>query len=267
MPSHALFASIVDISEADDMDSHDVFEELLPILMRVATYSSENYVAALHICALHDGGDNVKNLLTNHSHLLRPRDTAQYQLATKNLAVLSSYQLSALRILERELLDTAHAIRAAVRNAFCHIDTLSNKAELTEITRLPQETLGRRGRIERWVGAVLSPSGDTAHPMALAALMMGLPLPPGMEGAMDDADPLGFIDIDQDDPELDDLREEFRPNLKGRLEGWIQVGHQIKGGAAVLLKVYNVILEIMPFMGVPDVVGEMTRRYGFLPRP
>lgn len=261
MPSYTLFTTIVGVSDADRMNGDDVCEELLPTLMRIATHSSENYAAALHICAMHDHRDKLMSLLTNHSHLLRPRDIDAYQLAINILAASPAYQLEALRILERELLNTARAIHAAVRNAFCHIDTLANKTELTEIIGLRQEALGRRGRIERWVGAVVTPSNDTAHPMALAALMMGLPFPPGMEGAMNDADPLGYIDVDIDDPELDDLREEFRPNLKGHLEGWIKVGRAINGGTAVLLKVYTVIVEMMPFMGLSDMVDEMTGRY------
>ncbi|KAG0697112.1 hypothetical protein DFH29DRAFT_947920 [Suillus ampliporus] len=233
MPSPTLFASIGDISEADGIDEDELCEDLLPTLMRVATYSSENYAAALHICALHAHPDNINSLLTSHAHLLRPRDAPAHQLATIILASNPFYQLNALRILEKELLDTAHAIRAAVRGAFCHIDVQVNKTELTEILALRQEALGRRGRIERWVGAV---------------------------GAMDDADPLGYIDLEIDDPELDDLREEFRPNLKTRLDGWIAAGRTIKGGMSVLLKVYTVIIEMMPFMGVQEIVDEMTGR-------
>lgn len=260
MPSPILFASIGDISEADGTDEDDLCEELLPTLMRIATCSPENFATALHICALHSHTDNINALLASHSHLLRPRDAPAHQLATIILATQSSYQLNALRIVEKELLDTVHAIRAAVRSAFCHIDVQANKTELTEIMALRLEALGRRGRIDRWVGAVVSPTSETAHPMALAALMMGLPLPPGMEGAMDDADPLGYIDIDIQDPDLDDLREDFRPNLKARLEGWIEAGRTIKGGMSVLLKVYAVIIEIMPFLGAPDIVNEMTGR-------
>ncbi|KAG1741337.1 hypothetical protein EDB19DRAFT_1908020 [Suillus lakei] len=260
MPSPILFASIGDISEADGMDDDELCKELLPILMRVATHSSENYAAALQICALHSHTDNINSLLASHAHLLRPRDTPAHQLATMVLATQPSYQFNALRIVEKELLDTVHAIRAAVRSAFCHIDVQANKTELTEIMALRLEALGRRGRIERWVSAVVTPSSDTAHPMALAALMMGIPLPPGMEGAMDDADPLGYIDMDIQDPELDDLREDFRPNLKARLEGWIEAGRTVKGGMSVLLKLYAVIVEMMPFMGAPDMVDEMTGR-------
>ncbi|KAG1840931.1 hypothetical protein DFJ58DRAFT_732682 [Suillus subalutaceus] len=260
MPSPILFASIGDISEADGTDEDDLCEELLPTLMRIATYSPENFATALHICALHSHTDNINTLLANHSHLLRPRDAPAHQLATIILAAEPPYQLNALRIVEKELLDTVHAIRAAVRSAFCHIDVQANKTELTEIIALRLEALGRRGRIDRWVGAVVSPTSETAHPMALAALMMGLPLPPGMEGAMDDTDPLGYIDIDVQDPDLDDLREDFRPNLKARLEGWIEAGRTIKGGMSVLLKVYAVIIEMMPFLGAPDIVDEMTGR-------
>lgn len=260
MPSPVLFASISDISDADGTDEDDLCEELLPKLMHIATYSPENFATALHICALHSHTDNINTLLANHSHLLRPRDAPAHQLATIILAAEPPYRLNALRIVEKELLDTVHAIRAAVQSAFCHIDVQANKTELTEIMALRLEALGRRGRIDRWVDAVVSPTTETAHPMALAALMMGLPLPPGMDGAMDDADPLGYIDIDIQDPELDDLREDFRPNLKARLEGWIEAGRTIKGGVSVLLKVYAVIIEIMPFLGAPDIVDEMTGR-------
>lgn len=260
MPSTVLYACIGDISETDGMDEDDLCEELLPTLMRIATYSPENYVTALHICALHSYTDKINTLLADHSHLIRPRDAPTHQFATSVLATQPSYHLNALRIVEKELLDTVHTIRAAVRNAFCHIDVQANKKELTEIMALRLEALGRRGRIDRWVGAVVTPTTDTAHPMALAALMMGLPLPPGMDGVMDDADPIGYIDIDIQDPELDDLREEFRPDLKERLQGWIEAGQTIKGGMSVLLKVYAVIVEVMPFMGAPDIVDEMTGR-------
>jgi hypothetical protein len=39
------------------------------------------------------------------------------------------------------------------------------------------------------------------------------------------------------------------------------VGRAINGGTAVLLKVYTVIVEMMPFMGLSDMVDEMTGRY------
>ncbi|KAG2053769.1 hypothetical protein BDR06DRAFT_956074 [Suillus hirtellus] len=259
-PSPVLFASISDISEVDATDEDDLCEELFPTLMRIATYSPENFATALQICALHSHTDNINTLLASHSYLLRPCDAPAHQLATIILATEPSYQLNALRIIEKELLDTVHAIHTAVRNAFCHIDVQVNKTELTEIMALHLEALGRRGRIDRWVGAVVSPTSDTAHPMALAALMMGLPLPPGMEGAMDDADPLGYIDMDIQDPDLDDLREDFRPNLKAHLTGWIEAGRTIKGGMSMLLKVYTVIIEMMPFLGAPDIVDEMTGR-------
>lgn len=260
MPSPILFASIGNISEVDGTNKDDLCKELLPTIMRIATYSSDNFATALHICALHSHTDNVNSLLANHSYLLRPRDAPAHQFATIILATNPSYQLNALRIVEKELLDTVHGIHAAVRSAFCHIDVQANKTELTEIMALHLEALGRRGRIERWVGAVVSPTSDTAHPMALAALMMGLPLPPGMEGAMDDADPFGYIDIDSQGADIDDMRECFRPNLKARLEGWIEAGRTIKGGMSVLLKVYAVVVKMMPFLGAPDIVDEMTGR-------
>ncbi|KAG2065916.1 hypothetical protein BDR04DRAFT_1160933 [Suillus decipiens] len=235
MPSPVLSASISNISEVDGTNKDDLCKELLPTIMHIATY-------------------------TNNSYLLCPRDVPAHQFSTIILATNPSYKLNALHIVEKELLDTVYSIHAAIQSAFCHIDVQANKTELTEIMALHLEALGRRGRIERWVGAVVSPTSDTAHPMALAALMMGLPLPPGMEGAMDDADPFGYIDIDSQGADIDDMRECFRPNLKARLEGWIEAGRTIKGGMSVLLKVYAVVVKMMPFLGAPDIVDEMTGR-------
>ncbi|KAG1787172.1 hypothetical protein EV424DRAFT_1566526 [Suillus variegatus] len=137
-----LFASISDISEADATDEDDLCEELFPTLMRIATYSPENFATALQICALHSHTDNINTLLASHSYLLRPCDAPAHQLATIILATEPSYQLNALRIIEKELLNTVHAIHAAVRNAFCHIDVQANKTELTEIMALHLEALG-----------------------------------------------------------------------------------------------------------------------------
>ncbi|KAG1838982.1 hypothetical protein F4604DRAFT_1995545 [Suillus subluteus] len=95
--------------------------------------------------------------------------------------------LNALHIVEKELLDTAH---------HPHHRT-------TELTEIMAFVAYKRN----------CPSDGTggAHD--------GVSSTPGMEGAMDDADPLGYVDIDIYDPDLDGLRDYFRPNLKTHLEG------------------------------------------------
>jgi hypothetical protein len=81
-----------------------------------------------------------------------------------------------------------------------------------------------------------------------------------MDGVMDDADPIEYTDVDIQDPEFDDLREEFRSDLKECLQSWIEAGQKMNGGMSVLLKVYAVIVEVMSFMSAPDIVDEMTGR-------
>jgi hypothetical protein len=83
---------------------------------------------------------------------------------------------------------------------------------------------------------------------------------PGMDDG-DDADILSYVDLDQDDPDLDDLRDTYRPNLKAIFEGWVHVGQTLKGGSLVLAKLYLKALEMMPWLRAADVVEEMANRY------
>jgi hypothetical protein len=90
-----------------------------------------------------------------------------------------------------------------------------------------------------------------------------LPLILGFTGATDETDnanPLGYLE-DQADPDLDDLREEFRPKMKERFEGCAEVPLIMKGGPEVLLWVYSQIVVLMPFFRVADTVEEMIARY------
>ena len=75
-----------------------------------------------------------------------------------------------------------------------------------------QVTPGRQDRIERWVDAVSTPGLNNPNPMAFAAMVMGLPITPTMEG-LDEME-LSYLEMDPSDPDLEDLREEFRPRLK-----------------------------------------------------
>ena len=57
------------------------------------------------------------------------------------------------------------------------------------------------------------------------------------------------------------MREEFRPRIKERFDGWVEVGSVMPGGASVLLRVYIKILGLMPFFRAGDVVDEIISRY------
>ncbi|KAG9308743.1 hypothetical protein JVU11DRAFT_11531 [Chiua virens] len=253
-PSPPLYSSMAAI--ADDED--ELEEELSPFLMSVAGHSSDNLSAALRIMSLNNRSESVNKLLVSHKHLLRPQDASSLQFSVLILSSNSSYRARAISIIEEELFDVTKAFRAAIRFGFCNIDSEINKAELRQILTLRRDTLSRRNRVERWVKGVLTPQADSAHPMALAALMMGLPLPPGADDT--DGDMLGYFEVDGDEPEVEDLREEFRPNIKARLQGWVDTAVAVKGGQGLLMKVHAKLIIDMPFLHASDIVEEMSQR-------
>ena len=80
--------------------------------------------------------------------------------------------------------------------------------------------------------------------------------------AEDNSDLLSMLDIEQggSDPDLDDFRDEFRPNLRSRFEGWTTLAPILKGGNVSLTKLYGKAIELMPFLKASDVVTEMIAR-------
>ncbi|KIM77969.1 hypothetical protein PILCRDRAFT_607121 [Piloderma croceum F 1598] len=242
----------------------------------------------------------ISSLLTSHSHLLRPRDAPILQKAisllaslpqipnqnqTQNQTQISKYTLQALRILEKEMTETVITLRASLLPLFSGLSDVDKcMVEMGVIARMRAASAARVDRIERWVDGVSTPrvGGDgnananaggppPPHPMALAAFMMGLPVFPGALGPddsdeedADTTDPFGYFDsLDSSsavDPELEDLREELRPRIKERFDGWVEVGSVMPGGAGVLLRVYIKILGLMPFFRAGDVVDEIISR-------
>jgi len=254
-PSQALFSALLSISP----DPETTEEEMMTHLDTIATSCSETFSAALDIYTFMEDADMTMTLLRTHSHLLRPRDAPSLQAAVTVMGKSGDYQARSLEIIEKELLDTARALRAALLVSFSQLDTLSNKEEIQQILKLRQGAAGRQDRIEAWVDAVSTPGTTTPNPMAFAAMMMGLPLVPGMDPS-EDADPLGYLDLDPHDPDLEDLREEFRPSFKNRFEGWCSVAFIVSGGDMVLVKVFKKLIELMPFLRANDVVEEMVGR-------
>ncbi|KAH7903674.1 hypothetical protein BJ138DRAFT_1120150 [Hygrophoropsis aurantiaca] len=247
------------LTELSDDDPEELEAEVMPILESISTYSSDNFAAALYIYAHENQVDTLVSLLNSHYHLLRPCDAPELQLATLFISHNPFFRPRSLKIVEAELLDTADAIHAALRSNFYRMDVDTNKADLAQILTLRHDTAARQSRVERWVNSVITPSLNTRHPMALAALMMGFPLPVNIDGD-DDADDFGYLDIDPNDPDLEELREDYRPNLQGRFASWVKTSRGIKGSAGVFLMVYKKLLEKMPFLDAADVVEEMSTR-------
>lgn len=254
-PSVLLYQCLLAISHDD---AYETEEELLADLSEIATTSSDTFVAALDIHIADSNPDEIANLLDSHGYLLRPRDAPTLQDAVLVMAEDPAYRTQSLRIAEKELNDVVLAIRAAVHASFFKIQEKTHLDEFAEICKLRMSSQARRDRIERWVDAIVTPGTITMHPMAFAAMMMGFPIGHGADG--DDADPAGYLDMDGD-PDLEDLREEFRPKLKERFEGWTPTTSTMKGGSNILNRVYYKVVELMPFFKAPDFVEEMLSRY------
>ncbi|KAL6304142.1 hypothetical protein BKA93DRAFT_311157 [Sparassis latifolia] len=254
-PSLRLYSSLLAIST----DPESIESQLMKHLSSIAASSSETFSAALDIHALEDDADTIVSLLDSHSHLLRPRDAPSLQTAVACIAASPFYQAQALQIIEKELLDTARAVRSALLSSFSQVESRANIDEIMEIVKLRAGAPGRQDRVEAWIDAIATPGTAAPNPMAFAAMMMGLPIVPGMEAA-EEGDPAGYLDFDPHDPDLDELRDEFRPKLKQRFEGWSDVAISVKGAAMVQLKVYKALIEMMPFLRANDVVEEMVGR-------
>ena len=252
-PSVRLYNTLVSIS-------HNVFETELHLskkLPEIAGNTPDNLVAALNINIFRGDEDMVASLLKSHAYLLRPRDATTLQSAVCTLDD-SEYQSRGFAILEQELEDSMRAIHASIRSCFSHIEEESNKKELLEILKLPPKSSPRKERLEQWSEQVITSS--TLNPMAVAAIMMGLPMFPGMNEGEDD-DLLNYVDLDQDDPDLDDIREEYQPNLKQRFDGWVLLAQSMAGGPALLAKLYLKAVDLMPWLRGFDAATEMISRY------
>ena len=173
------------------------------------------------------------------------------------LAADAFQQQRALELIESEMLDAARTTRAALSGPFSRLDAPENIQEMELLLKMRSAAPGRQDRIERWVDAVSTPGTNNPNPAAIAAMVIGLPIMP-VDG--EDGDMLGYLDLDPNDPDLEDLRDEFRPKLKQRFEGWSDTAIQIKGGAPVLIKVYKEIVTWMPFLRASDVVEELASR-------
>ncbi|KAI0092877.1 hypothetical protein BDY19DRAFT_1054305 [Irpex rosettiformis] len=252
LPSSPLYIALISIAD----DSEGLSEELLEMIESIARVSPDTFAVALEIYSSELKVQPILNLLKTHSHLLRPRDAPSLQLAMILLGRNDHSEL-ALSYIRKELIDTARAVKKALSLSFSRMDEPSNRTDLNQILKLRQGSTGRRNRIETWVDSITTPGADAANPMMFAAMMMGVPPMPGMNS---DDDAYTYLDLDPLDPDLEDLRHEFRPALKKRFESWVNIAHMMKPGAAVLLSVYKYLIEFMPFLRAADATDEIIGR-------
>ncbi|KAI0052665.1 hypothetical protein FA95DRAFT_1553324 [Auriscalpium vulgare] len=253
-PSLELYSAIQAISTVP-ASSHAT---LLRLVQENALCTADSFVAALDIYAHENQSNPIRALLERGSHLLRPRDAVIYQNATMVMSQNRLYKQPALSIVEKELVDTARSIGAALRSSFSRIYDPGPSTELEKILKLSQNSLSRQNRIEAWVNSITTPGSHPANPMALAAMMMGLPIP-GMTEDINEPDPVGFLELDKEDPDLDDLRDEMKPKMKDRFDGWVEMAVAINA-TGTLIKVFKDVVTMMPFLKASDVVEEMLNR-------
>lgn len=251
-PSTPLFTCLIDMSPYPDSTSI----RLLNLLKSVATANSDTFATALEIYACEKKIVEVTELLDSHAYLLRPRDSHALQRAVVLLASHGKIQ-RALKTVEDELMDTARTIRHSLLLSYSQLDLPENKTEVNNITKTRPGSVGRRERVELWVDAITTPGAEAPNPFVFAAMMMGMPAMPGMH---QDDDQYTYLDFDPSDPDMDELRAEFRPALKQRFESWSDLALSLKNGPAILLKVHKDIIEMMPFLRATDATEEMIAR-------
>lgn len=254
-PSRDLYIALKALGADTPVETH---KNLFDILSQIAEYSSDNLAAALDVYAAENDTLAILNLLDSHSSLLRPRDAPVLQVALLVLSESPLFRTRTFQIIEKEMTDLVYAVRSAIRPNFCCIEDSVHRDELQRILKLPSSSQQRSDRIEQWVDDVVTPSSAPLHAVAFAAMMMGIPAPGIEEG--DDPDFLGHLDLDPSDPDLEDLREELRPPLGERFDGWVEVTNAIRGGAPILTKVYAKATELMPFLRAHDVGEAMQTR-------
>ncbi|KAF5372000.1 hypothetical protein D9615_008131 [Tricholomella constricta] len=231
-----------------------------------ATKSADTIVGALEVYIRLTNTNKIAGLLDTHYHLLRSRDAEVLQKAVRALASsnFSVHTIQIMAIVEQELLECIRAIHAAVSAIFGNHNLPVHKSELEGILKLRVGTQERNDRANDWVEAAMT-LGSPMNPMAIAAMMMGLPfgLPfiPMEDGGHEDV--TAFLDdVDTSDPDFEEVNAEFRPKLRDRFEGWYKLIERLKEPAApsLLGTMYIKIVELMPFMRGADIVDRMVLR-------
>jgi hypothetical protein len=253
-PSLELYKSIKKIST----DVPTIRRSLLETAESNALWSSDNFAAALSIFASEDSAEVIWRLHTRGAHLLRPRDAFDYQTAIHALGNKPAFKSRAQKICENQLLAIARELRAELGLPFSR---LYDPARVTELEALvKQNPMSRTANVESWVTAISTPNQNQPSPMAFAAIMMGLPVPVA-GGEFGGVEELNGLDLGKEtDPDLEDLRDEFRPQFKSRFQGWLGATLTIGNPDQVFRAVYTELLTMMPFLRESDIVEEMLNR-------
>ena len=259
-PSPEMYRAIRSIST----DATTIRRSLLEAAESNALWSSDNFAAALSIFASEESTETIWKLLSRGAHLLRPCDATEYQSAVVTLSTTSAFKAHALTMCQDQLLSVAREFRASLCLSFSRLYDSARVAELEAL--LKQKSVSRTSNIESWVSAVSTPGPSHPHPMAFAAMMMGLPVPvPVTGGEFGGVDEFNMLDLEKDrDPDLSNLRDEFRPRFKDRLEGWLGTALAIGKHEKVFHAVFEDVLTMMPFLRDSDIVDEMINRYDTL---
>jgi hypothetical protein len=253
-PSLGLYTSIKNIST----DEPAARRSLLETAESNALWSSDNLAAALSIFADEDSVDVIWKLHTRGAHLLRPRDALDYQTAVVALGNKPGFRSRAMKICQDQLLAIARELRAELCLPFSRLYDSARMSELE--TLFKQNPISRRANVESWVNAIETPTPNLAHPnpIAFAAMMIGIPVPVGELGGVEE---YNGLDLGKErDPDLEDLRDEFRPQFKNRFQGWLGATLTIGKPDQVFRSVYTELLTMMPFLRDSDIIDEMLNR-------
>ena len=139
-PSLRLYSALL----ASSTDPETTEAELMRFLGQMGTSCPEAFAAALDIHALRNNTGALAQLLSTHAHLLRPRDVQAVQAAVLVLATDPQHQPRALALVEKEMLDTARAVRHTLLGAFSLLDEPENVSEMEQILRLRPAAAGRQ---------------------------------------------------------------------------------------------------------------------------
>lgn len=259
-PCPEMYRAIISISANAEMTRRS----LLEVAESNALWSSDNFAAVLSILTCEDSTETIWKLLSRGAHLLRPCDAPDYQHAVVSLSTKSAFKSRALTMCQDQLLSLAREFRASLCLSFSRLYDSPRVAELEAL--LKQKSVSRTSNIESWVSAVSTPGPNHPHPMTFAAMMMGLPVPvPVAGGELGGVDEFNMLDLEKDtDTDLDDLREEFRPPFKERIQGWLGATLAIGKEDKVFRAVFEEVLTMMPFLRDEAIVGEMVNRYAAL---
>ncbi|KAI0254196.1 hypothetical protein BJV78DRAFT_59178 [Lactifluus subvellereus] len=256
-PSLELYTSIKIIST----NALAVQRSLLETAESNALWSSDNFIAALSIFANEDSAEVIWKLHTGGAHLIRPRDAVDYQTAVVALGKKAAFRSRAQKICQDQLLAIVREFRAELYLPFSRLYDPARVSELESLVK--QKPYSRNANVASWVTAVSTPNpGDLGepNPMAFAAMMMGLPVPVAGD-ELGGIEEYNGLDLAKDrDPDLEDLRDEFRPQFKSRFEGWFGATITIGKPDQVFRAVFTELVAMMPFLREPDIVDEMLNR-------